>query len=49
MLCNNVYVRSMRKIGANENHIKMELEDAYGILDALALIKVIYSMKFPMV
>ncbi|MEK4255215.1 single-stranded-DNA-specific exonuclease RecJ [Ureibacillus sp. FSL K6-2830] len=34
-----VSIRSMRKIGANENHIKMELEDPYGILDAVGFNK----------
>ena len=31
----NVKVKSMRKIGSAENHLKMELEDAYGSLDAI--------------
>ena len=31
----NVNVKSMRKIGSAENHLKMELEDAYGTLDAI--------------
>ncbi|MED3662653.1 single-stranded-DNA-specific exonuclease RecJ [Ureibacillus terrenus] len=34
-----VSVRSMRKIGANEDHIKMELENEYGILDAVGFNK----------
>ena len=25
----------MRKIGSAQNHLKMELEDAYGLLDAI--------------
>lgn len=35
----NVKVRSMRKIGANETHLKMELENQYGILDAVGFNK----------
>ncbi len=35
----DVNVRSMKKIGANENHIKMELEDNYGLLDAIGFDK----------
>lgn len=31
----NVKVKSMRKIGSAENHLKMELEDAYATLDAI--------------
>lgn len=31
----NVNVKSMRKIGSGENHLKMELEDKYGTLDAI--------------
>ncbi|MBM7606970.1 single-stranded-DNA-specific exonuclease [Lysinibacillus composti] len=31
----NVKVGSMRKIGAGENHIKMELKDEYGSIDAI--------------
>ena len=31
----NVQAKSMRKIGSAENHLKMELEDAYGSLDAI--------------
>ncbi|MFC5558131.1 single-stranded-DNA-specific exonuclease RecJ [Ureibacillus thermophilus] len=34
-----VSVRSMRKIGAKEEHIKMELENAYGIIDAVGFYK----------
>lgn len=34
-----VSVRSMRKIGAKEEHIKMELENAYGIIDAVGFHK----------
>lgn len=34
-----VSVRSMRKIGANEDHIKMELENAHGIIDAVGFNK----------
>jgi len=35
----NVQVRSMRKIGAGENHLKMELEDAHGYIDAIGFSK----------
>ncbi|HWL12231.1 MAG TPA: single-stranded-DNA-specific exonuclease C-terminal domain-containing protein, partial [Ureibacillus sp.] len=35
----NVQVRSMRKIGAGENHLKMELEDAHGFIDAIGFSK----------
>ncbi|MDN4494566.1 single-stranded-DNA-specific exonuclease RecJ [Ureibacillus aquaedulcis] len=35
----NVQVRSMRKIGAGENHLKLELEDAHGFIDAIAFSK----------
>ncbi|TSI03248.1 single-stranded-DNA-specific exonuclease RecJ [Lysinibacillus sp. BW-2-10] len=35
----NVQIRSMRKIGAGENHIKMELEDEFGIIDAIGFNK----------
>ncbi|KGR74456.1 single-stranded-DNA-specific exonuclease RecJ [Ureibacillus sinduriensis] len=31
----NVQVRSMRKIGAGESHLKLELEDAHGFIDAI--------------
>ena len=31
----DVHVKSMRKIGSAENHLKMELEDAYGALDGI--------------
>ncbi|QCR33004.1 single-stranded-DNA-specific exonuclease RecJ [Lysinibacillus sp. SGAir0095] len=31
----NVQVRSMRKIGAGENHLKLELEDSHGFIDAI--------------
>ena len=31
----DVRVKSMRKIGSAENHLKMELEDAYGALDGI--------------
>ncbi|MEG0473746.1 MAG: single-stranded-DNA-specific exonuclease RecJ, partial [Solibacillus sp.] len=31
----DVNVKSMRKIGSAENHLKMELEDAYGTLDSI--------------
>lgn len=31
----NVKAKSMRKIGTAENHLKMELEDAYGAIDAI--------------
>lgn len=34
-----VQVRSMRKIGANETHLKMELEDVSGIMDAVGFNK----------
>lgn len=34
-----VHVRSMRKIGANEEHIKMELENEDGIIDAVGFHK----------
>lgn len=35
----DVYVRSMRKIGANENHLKLEIEDDVGTLDAIGFNK----------
>lgn len=35
----DVNIRSMKKIGAKENHIKMELEDDYGLLDAIGFDK----------
>ncbi|WP_449442826.1 single-stranded-DNA-specific exonuclease RecJ [Ureibacillus acetophenoni] len=35
----DVKIRSMKKIGAKENHIKMELEDDYGLLDAIGFDK----------
>lgn len=35
----DVKVRSMKKIGAQENHLKMELEDDYGLLDAIGFDK----------
>lgn len=35
----NMKVRSMRKIGAAENHLKMELEDAHGTIDAIGFNK----------
>ncbi|MGN7476751.1 single-stranded-DNA-specific exonuclease RecJ [Solibacillus silvestris] len=35
----NVKVKSMRKIGSAENHLKMELEDAYSSLDAIGFNK----------
>ena len=35
----NVQVRSMRKIGAGENHLKMELEDAHGFIDGIGFSK----------
>lgn len=35
----NVQVRSMRKIGANETHLKMELEDISGIIDVVGFNK----------
>ncbi|MFC7684558.1 single-stranded-DNA-specific exonuclease RecJ [Ureibacillus sp. GCM10028918] len=35
----NVQVRSMRKIGAGENHLKLELEDAHGFIDAIGFSK----------
>ena len=35
----NVQIRSMRKIGAGENHLKMELEDAHGFIDAIGFSK----------
>ena len=31
----NVQIRSMRKIGADENHLKLELEDPHGTIDAI--------------
>lgn len=31
----NVKVKSMRKIGAKENHLKLELEDPHGTIDAI--------------
>ncbi|MCH7322211.1 single-stranded-DNA-specific exonuclease RecJ [Solibacillus sp. MA9] len=34
-----VKVKSMRKIGTAENHLKMELEDAYATLDAIGFSK----------
>ncbi|KGR78634.1 single-stranded-DNA-specific exonuclease RecJ [Ureibacillus manganicus] len=35
----DVNVRSMKKIGAAENHLKMELEDQYGLIDAVGFNK----------
>ncbi|MEG0380914.1 MAG: single-stranded-DNA-specific exonuclease RecJ, partial [Kurthia sp.] len=35
----DVKVKSMRKIGSAENHLKMELEDAYGTLDSIGFSK----------
>ncbi|MFP3918163.1 single-stranded-DNA-specific exonuclease RecJ [Lysinibacillus telephonicus] len=35
----NVKVRSMRKIGAADNHIKLELEDSHGTIDAIGFNK----------
>ncbi|MER2190210.1 MAG: single-stranded-DNA-specific exonuclease RecJ [Solibacillus sp.] len=35
----NINVKSMRKIGAGENHLKMELEDKYGTVDAIGFSK----------
>lgn len=35
----NVHIKSMRKIGAAENHLKMELEDAHGSVDAIGFNK----------
>lgn len=35
----NVQVRTMKKIGSGENHLKMELEDAYGTIDAIGFSK----------
>ncbi|PYF08844.1 single-stranded-DNA-specific exonuclease RecJ [Ureibacillus chungkukjangi] len=35
----DVQVRSMRKIGAGENHLKLELEDAHGFIDAIGFSK----------
>ena len=35
----NVQVRSMRKIGAGENHLKLELEDTHGFIDAIGFSK----------
>lgn len=51
----NVCVRSMRKIGAGENHLKLELEDAYGTIDAIGFNKgylfdeMTYGTKFSFV
>nr|WP_106780105.1 single-stranded-DNA-specific exonuclease RecJ [Lysinibacillus timonensis] len=35
----NVKVRSMKKIGAAENHLKMEVEDEYSIIDTIGFDK----------
>lgn len=35
----NVHIKMMRKIGAAENHLKMELEDAHGTVDAIGFNK----------
>ncbi|MCP1145407.1 single-stranded-DNA-specific exonuclease RecJ [Lysinibacillus endophyticus] len=35
----DVQVRSIRKIGAGEDHLKMELEDKYGTIDAIGFSK----------
>ncbi|RHW38656.1 single-stranded-DNA-specific exonuclease RecJ [Lysinibacillus yapensis] len=35
----NVQIRSMRRIGAGENHLKIELEDRHGSIDAIGFNK----------
>ncbi len=51
----DVHVKSMRKIGSAENHLKMELEDPHGSLDAIGFGKgrlfdeIAYGVKLSLV